>query len=65
MTNSIPNVDPNGYYELKAAASALNVDKSTLLRYTAAGYIRYSIKKCNKRKCWRGSDIITLWKSMI
>ena len=63
MTTTEPNVSPSGRYELKEAAAALGVDRSTLLRYSRTGLIRFTIKRSNKRKCWSGADLISFWRA--
>lgn len=63
MTAIIPNVEPKGWYELKEAAAALGVDKSTLCRYQQKGFIRCSHRKHNGRRIYSGSEIIRFWRS--
>ena len=63
MIQNKPNVAPEGRYELKQAAASLEIDRSTLLRYTYKGKIRCSIRKSNGRRIWTGAEIIRFWKA--
>ena len=63
MTKTQPNVAPDGRYELKDAAEALLIDRSTLLRYTHSGKIRCGIRKSNGHRVWTGAEIIRLWRA--
>lgn len=63
MTQIQPNVFPEGRYELKQAAEALKIDRSTLLRYTHRGKIRCNIRKSNGRRVWTGAEIIRFWRA--
>lgn len=63
MTQIQPNVAPEGRYELKEAAAALQIDRSTLLRYTHRGKIRCGIRKSNGHRVWTGAEIIRLWRA--
>lgn len=63
MTNTKPKVNPDGRYELKDAAEALLIDRSTLLRYTHKGEIRCGIRKSNGHRVWTGAEIIRLWRT--
>lgn len=63
MINTTPNVEPTGRYELKAAAEALGVDRSTILRYTNQGLLKCTIKRSNHRRCWTGAELIRFWKA--
>ena len=61
MTTSEPKVDPRGWYELKAAAEALEVSKSTLTRAMNCG-IAFKIRKSNGRRIIQGQSIINYWR---
>jgi len=64
MTNTIPEVNPNARMELREAAEALGVDKSTIQRWTDDGRLKLGgIKQANNRKYWLGSELIRFWKS--
>jgi len=66
MTATEPKVNPSGLYELAEAAAALGIDKSTLTR--AANRtdrdrsIRYTIRRSNGRRVFKGQDIINYWR---
>ena len=61
MTHTRPQVAPDGLYQLKEAAAALQVDKSTLLRYTQRGLCKATIRRCNGFRIWKGSELLKLW----
>lgn len=61
MTTTRPQVAPDGYYQLKEAAAALQVDKSTLLRYTQRGLCKASFRKVNGFRIWKGSELLKVW----
>lgn len=65
MTKTIPNVDPDGKYELKAAAEALGIHKATLCKYHRDGLIRATRRRCNRRAIYSGAELIRLWKSVM
>lgn len=66
MTTSEPKVDPRGWYELKAAAEALEVSKSTLTRAMSCTDrdrgIAFKIRKSNGRRIIQGQSIINYWR---
>ncbi len=64
MTNDISNIKPNASYELREAASLLGVSKQTIGNYSRAGYLKFSTRRINKRRCWKGSELIRFWKSV-
>ncbi len=63
MIATPPNIPPSARLELREAAAALQVDKSTIQRWTYEGRLRCGVKKSNKRKYWLGADLIKFWKS--
>ena len=63
MTRFQPDVVPEGRYELKEAAAALQIDRSTLLRQTYKGKIRCGIRRSNGRRVWTGAEIIRYWRA--
>lgn len=64
MTRTIEHIEPCARLELREAASALAVDKSTIQRWTKDGLLRCAgIKKSNNRKYWLGSELIRFWKA--
>jgi hypothetical protein len=64
MIATEPKVNPAGLYELKEAAAALGIDRSTLTRAAnrTENGIRYSIRRSNHRRVFRGIDIINYWR---
>ncbi len=65
MIATEPQVSPSGLYELKAAAAALGIDRSTLSRAAQTGKIKYTIRRCNNRRAFHGNDILRYWRSEI
>lgn len=65
MTNTQPNVHPDDLYSRSEAARALGVSPKTLDNYTRDGRIPYRTRKCNGRRCWRGSDLIRCWREVL
>jgi predicted site-specific integrase-resolvase len=63
MTKTIEHIEPSARYELREAADALSVDKSTIQRWSHDGLLRFGIKKSNNRKFWLGSELIRFWKA--
>lgn len=63
MIKTIPNIIPAARYELREAAEALGVDKSSIQRWTKDGRLTCGIKKSNNRKFWLGSELIRFWKA--
>lgn len=63
MTQTQPMVAPEGRYELKQAAEALGINRSSLLRHTHAGRIKCSIRKSNGRRVWTGAELIRFWRA--
>lgn len=66
MTTTEPKVNPNGWYELKAAADALEVSKSTVTRAMNScdpvRRIEFRIRKSNGRRVIKGQSIINYWR---
>lgn len=63
MINTAPKIDPSARLELREAAAALNVDKSTIQKWTKDQRLRCGVKKSNGRKYWLGSELIRFWKA--
>ena len=61
MTSTRPNVQPDELYQAKQAAQLLDIAPSTLYRYTNAGLLRCSTRKCNGRRIWKGSELLRIW----
>lgn len=56
--NKIENIETKAVYELRQVSELLGVSPSTVLRWTRQGLLPCRIRKINKRKVWRGVDII-------
>lgn len=61
MTTTRPDINPEGLYELKDAAAALAISRSTLHRMTERGDIKARVRRVNGHRIWKGSDLIRLW----
>lgn len=66
MTSTEPKVDPRGWYELKDAAIALDVDKSTVTRAMNSTdrdrSLPFKIRKSNGRRIIQGQSLINYWR---
>ena len=60
MTPVLPHIAPTGSYTITQASALLDVDRKTLRRYEAAGYIVAHINKLGRRK-YAGNELIKLW----
>ena len=60
MIPTLPNIAPAGSYTVTQAAQLLQIDRRTLRRYEAAGYI---VAHCNQmgRRKYSGREILKLW----
>lgn len=63
MTTIEPKISPLARLELREAAEALGVNKSTILRWTRKGILRAGVKRSNCRKFWTGAELIRLWRA--
>ena len=63
MVTTPPNIPLSARLELREAAEALGVDKSSIQRWTKDGRLACGIKKSNNRKFWLGSELIRFWKA--
>lgn len=61
ITSEEPKVAINKRYSISEAACLLGIDRKTLRKYTAAGYIRCGIHKYNMKKFYTGYDIKAFW----
>lgn len=43
-----PDVNPEGFYNLSQAAKALHIDRHTMARYAAQGYIHFKRRKLGR-----------------
>lgn len=64
MTPTKPQVEPDGLYNQTQAAAALQVERHTVARYEANGYIKFRVRKATKGKVTTGAQIIKCWESM-
>lgn len=62
MVTNTPSINPTAKYELRDVASALEVHKTTVLRYAKAGLLPFSIRRSNGRRVWSGADILKFWR---
>lgn len=61
MITSKPDITPDGYYQMNAAAQALQISRTSLHRYTEKGIIKASVRRVNGRRIWKGSELLKLW----
>ena len=59
-----PIVIPDGLYNQKQAAKALQIDRHTVARYEADGLIKFRVRKAGREKVTTGTEIIKCWKGM-
>lgn len=64
MVSEIPNVKPQGKYNVSDTCKALGITRGTLLKYTKQGRIKGRASTYNGRMAYLGCDIITFWKNM-
>ncbi len=64
MTNNIPQVNDSGRYGIVATCAALQIDRTTLWRYTKKGLIRPTFHKTGT-KFYKGSEIIRFWRALL
>lgn len=64
MITDKPDVNPEGLYSQKQAATALQVDRHTVARYEANGLIKFRIRKAGRGKVTTGGEIIRCWQKM-
>lgn len=64
MRNTRPNVEPDGFYNQKEAATALGVDRHTVRVYELNGDLTFFVRKANKRKVTTGANIIKCWETV-
>lgn len=59
-----PDVHPDGLYNQKQAAEALHIDRHTVARYEAGGFIKFKIRRAGKTKVTTGKEILKCWGEM-
>ena len=64
MVNMCPNVPDEGRYSIAEAATILGVNRSTLLRHSELGLIKFGLRRSNARKFYVGREINRYWKAM-
>lgn len=63
MTKTEPNVKPTDRFELREAAEVMEVDKSTILRWTNKGLLSCRIRRSNNRRFWTGAELVRFWRA--
>jgi predicted site-specific integrase-resolvase len=64
MIQTKPKVEPDALYNQRQAAAALGVERHTIARYEANGYIKFRVRKAGNTKVTTGAQIIKCWESM-
>lgn len=64
MTNTRPQVEPDGRYTVQEAAKALRVERHTIKRYFDNGVLKFKIRKADNRKVTTGKWIVECWEEM-
>lgn len=64
MTNTRPNVYPDGLYNQRETAAALKIDRHTVAKYEADGVLPFRTRKAGGRKVCTGAAIIKCWETM-
>lgn len=64
MTNEPPLVNETGRYDVATTCAALQIDRTTLWRYTKSGLILPSFRRTGK-KFYKGSEILRFWRSIL
>lgn len=65
MRKERPNVRIDSLYELRDVAGVLEVDKSTIIRWTRLGIMACTIRKSNGRRVWTGAEILRMWNEVM
>lgn len=61
MKNETKDIRQEGLYELREAAEVLGVSPSTIHRWTQKGLIVCYYRKANRRRVWKGKELIKAW----
>lgn len=62
MTTNKPNINPEGLYNQKQAAEALEVSKATIRKWTRLGILHAEVRLATNRLCWSGAELIKFWR---
>jgi predicted site-specific integrase-resolvase len=65
MVAELPHIAADGRYSQKQAAQLLGVHRNTLAAASAAGHIKFGIRRSNMRKFYLGSEIVRFWRSQL
>ena len=63
ITTIEPRVAADGRYSPTQVCKLLGVSRSTLHRWTEAGYIRFGLRRNTGRKFYKGSEITRFWRA--
>lgn len=61
MTPTPPKISPAGSYGVVQAAKLLGIDRRSLRRYEAKGYIAAHLNQDCRRR-YHGRDLLALWQ---
>ncbi len=65
MTAIEPQVSLTGRYSIGEASAILGINRSTLRRYTNAGYIKCGFRRESARRFYLGSEILRFWRAQL
>ena len=65
MSNTEPEVKPNGRYPIGEAAIALGIDRATLRKYTVNNMIKCGYNRINKRRFYTGQESLKFWRTAV
>lgn len=65
MTALEPEVSLTGRYSIGEASKILGINRSTLRRYTNAGYIKCGFRRESARRFYLGSEILRFWRAQL
>ena len=65
MVNEEPKVADYGRYSIDETCKLLGIHRNTLLRWSKAGIIRFSIRRGTMRKFYLGREIKRFWRAEI
>ena len=65
MTNTRPNISPEGRYSFTEAAEILGVNPKTIYRWRKLGYLPETApRKVNRRACILGKHILRIYDAV-